>query len=379
MLKNPVRTILSIIEKEGVSDFSASAPWGRSWRCGNAPSRPENATSVQVHVRVKYTSLQRVMAVSGILAVYVTPKDDDRGLLTGWAIVWLRKPKPEILVDITKMGTEHCGIIRSNKGLGVRIAKANFPKAFAELRPHDKAPSALEAKMLFRLQPTPLGATAEVIEEITKMHKWETRATKSLGPDAWMIATETEPPVQWLSVNGSVILVKPMEAAKQRPKPLVLAGNVSVVQSNVTNAKPEDPWVKDVMNDPWAKWNSSRTQMTTPLMPNPAQDSSIAKKLQEQDDKMKHLEQQVGKLTTLYKETTDVQVKYQKENDQKMAKIKDDLKEQMSQVSSSFQSSLDRALAKHDENIGQQFRELKDLFMPANPISSPNAPSAKYR
>ena len=276
-----------------------------------------------------------------------------------------------------KMGIQHCGIVRTTKGLGVRIEKTDFSKAFAELRPHDKAPNALEAKMLFRLQPTPLGATSEVIEEITKAHQWETRATKSLGPDAWMIATETAPPVQWLSVNGTVILVKPMEAAKQRPKPIVLAGNAAVVKPSVINMKSEDPW-KDVKNDPWAKWNSSRPPSAPSQMPNPAQDTSIAKKLQEQDEKMKHLEQQVGKLTTLYKETTDVQEKYQKENDAKMTQIRDDLKDQMSQVSSSFQSSLDRALSKHDENIGHQFRELKELFMRANPINSPSAPSAKY-
>ncbi len=170
VLKNPVRTVISIFEKEGVTDFIASAPWGRSWRCGNTPSSPENATSVQFHIRAKYTSLQRILAVSGIRAVYITPKDDERGLLAGWAIVWLKKSKPEILVDITKMGTEHCGIVRANKGLGVRVAQANFSKAFAELRPHDKPPNALEAKLLFRLQLVPLGANAEIVEEITKSH-----------------------------------------------------------------------------------------------------------------------------------------------------------------------------------------------------------------
>ena len=181
IVKNPVKTIIGILESDGVKSFTCSSPWGRSWRNGSQPSSPNDASSLQFHIRVKETSLDQLLKISGRASIYITPKDDHVGLLKGWAVVWMKNPKAELHIALAKLEGEHGGIVRTNKGLGIRVKQSKFTEAFALLRPADRVPMVLEAKKHFRLQPVPVGASNEDVEQITSKHGWKTRALKSMG------------------------------------------------------------------------------------------------------------------------------------------------------------------------------------------------------
>ncbi len=368
IVKNPVKTVIGILESDGPKSFTCSAPWGRSWRNGAQPSDPYDASSLQFHTRVKETALENLLQISGRSSIYITPKDDQVGLLKGWAVVWMRHPKAELHIALAKLEGEHGGIVRTSKGLGIRVKQSAFKKAFTILRPSDRVPMVLEAKKLFRLQPVPVGASNEDVEQITSKHGWKTRALKSMGPHAWMVASEVDPPSQWLPVNDMVILVKPVEASKQMNPPTIVAGKTR--HDNIIKKDNDalDPWTNK-QHDPWANYQASGVSQSISSMPKPstaassADNPTVTKKLQDQEAKLKSLEQQVGKLAAMHQKSAENQENFQKDTEARFTSIRDDLCDQMSKVSTSFQSSLNLALQKHDVQISNQFQELKDLFM----------------
>ena len=368
IVKNPVKTVIGILESDGPKSFACSAPWGRSWRNGSQPCDPHDASSLQFHIRVKETALQQLLKISGRSSIYITPKDDQVGLLKGWAVVWMRQPKAELHIALAKLEEEHGGIVRTSKGLGIRVKQSTFQKAFTILRPGDRVPMVLEAKKLFRLQPVPVGASNEDIEQITSKHGWKTRALKSLGPHAWMVATEDDPPSQWLPVNDMVILVKPIEASKQISPPTIVAGRTRPENIMKKENDGVDPWTNK-QHDPWANYQASGVSQSISSMPKTpsvaasSDNPTVTKKLQDQEAKLKSLEQQVGKLAAMQQKSSENQEIFQKDTEARFTSIRDDLCDQMSKVSTSFQSSLNLALQKHDIQISNQFQELKDLFM----------------
>ena len=186
VIANPVKTVLQIIKADITDDFLASGPRGRSWRNGKEMATPESATSFQFHARTKESHLQAIMGLSGKGPIYTTAKNDDKGLLDGWAIVWMKGNKNEIQIQLTSKKIEHSGVIRSMKGFGVRVKQKEFEQTFKLIRPHDKMPAAVQARFLYRLQPLPPGATAELVESFTNKHSWPTRAIRALGPVACM-------------------------------------------------------------------------------------------------------------------------------------------------------------------------------------------------
>lgn len=384
IVKNPVKTIIGILESDGVKSFTCSSPWGRSWRNGSQPSSPNDASSLQFHIRVKETSLDQLLKISGRASIYITPKDDHAGLLKGWAVVWMKNPKAELHIALAKLEGEHGGIVRTNKGLGVRVKQSKFSEAFTLLRPADRVPMVLEAKKLFRLQPVPVGASNEDVEQITSKHGWKTRALKSMGPHAWMVASEVDPPSQWLPINDLVILVKPVEASRQFHQPTIVAGKTKQDMKPKKEVENSDPW-NNSQHDPWANYQASGVSQSVSSIPRSSSvaatsdNPNVTQKLQEQEAKLKSLEQQVGKLAAVQEKSVANQESFQKETEKRFTSIRDDLCDQMSKVSTNFQSSLNQALQKHDAQICQQFPELKELFLSNQNVGGKSRPSKIHK
>ena len=372
MIANPVKTILQLVKSDVPDDFLASGPWGRSWRKGKEPSLPEEATSFQFHARIKESHLKVIMGLSGKGPVYTTAKSDDKGLLDGWAIVWMKGNKNEVQIQLASKNVEHSGVVRSMKGFGVRVVQKEFEKIFKLIRPHDKMPAAVPARFLYRLQPLPPGATAELVESFTNKHSWPTRALRALGPVAWLVAAETESPKTWMGLNGSLVLVKSVQQSEQKPRPVVLAGNVQAAGKSagkgLKNEKAQvDPWT-NANADPWMQFQPT-TSVGTQGPKNALQgssfstnDPSLAKRLQEQDSKIQVLQSTMDDLKKSQQKAETLAVNMQSDMDSKFGKIRNEVKDQMNMLSQNFNSSLSQALAKQDSQIQSGFHELKALF-----------------
>ena len=387
VLQSPVKCILNILDEDLPSGFLASSPWGRSWRCDKEPSSPEHAKSFQFHARVKDCHRDAVMSVSGKYAIYTTPKSDEKGILPGWAVIWLKQGKKESQITITSVGIAHAGFVRSLKGVGIRVKQADFETSFQKIRPHDKVPSSLSAKFMYKLQPLPAGVSPELIEEFTKKNHWVTRAVRAIGRDSWLVASAVECPKMWMGLNGTLVLVKPVQSGDKLMKPIVLAGSVPQYPKAVQQDKNKtDPWTSQP-NDPWANYQpqgkSSSAflkpaiqQMTSNIAPN---DPSIAKKMSDQDKQIASLQQSVKDLTAMQQKAEVSNQKAQIELDTKVNKLKTDVTDQLTQLSSTFQSSLSQAIARQDAQINAGFQDLRNLFLANQKDKSDSQPAKRAK
>lgn len=386
ILQSPVKSILHALDDDLPQGYLASSPWGRSWKCDKESTSPEHAKSCQFHARVKDCHLDAVLSVSGKYAIYTTPKSDEKGILPGWAVIWLKQGKKESQITITSVGITHAGFVRSLKGIGIRVKQADFEDSFQKIRPQEKVPPSLSAKFTYKLQPLPAGVSPELVEEFTKKNNWETRAIRAIGRDSWLVASAVECPKMWMGLNGMVVLVKPMQSGDKQTKPIVLAGSIAQYSKGLQQDKSKhDPWTLQ-SNDPWAKYqphgaNSAFVKPvvqhgTSGIAPN---DPSIAKKMSDQDKQIASLQQSVKELTVMQQKAELSNQKAQIELDTKVNRLKTEVTDQMSQLSSTFQSSLNQALAKQDSQINAGFQDLKNLFLASQQEKHESQPSKRAK
>ena len=384
VIQSPVKTMLSILEDELPSGFLASSPWGRSWRDDKNPVPPEQAKSFQFHARVKDAHLGATLSVSGRSAIYTTPKSDDKGILPGWAIIWMKQGKKEAQIAVTSVGIKHAGFVRSLKGVGIRVKQDTFGDAFQKLRPSEKVPSSLSAKFMYKLQPLPAGASHDLVEEFTKKNNWETRAVRAIGQNSWLVASAVECPKMWMGLNGKLVLAKPLQSGDKQQKPVVLAGYTQNTKGMQSEKVGNDPWTSQT-NDPWAnyqpqnKGNGNYVKPVIQSLPNSSasNDPSIAKKLQDQDKQIASLQESVKDLTVMQQKAEMSNQKAQIELDTKVTKLKTEVSDQMNLLSSTFQSSLSQALAKQDAQINAGFQDLKNLFMSSHHDKNGSLPNKR--
>ncbi len=381
---NPVKTILHVIKKEFDQNFLACGPWGRSWRNDKKPCGNDIATSFQFHARVKLEHFKSIMSISGRGPIYTTPKSEDKGLLPGWAIVWMHSSKQDAIISMSKMPEQHAGLVRTGKGIGIRVKQDIFEQSFKFLRPKETPPPSVAAKFLFKLQPLPPGMTAENVQQFTKSKGWVTRPMKALGGSAWLVASETVAPQQWMGLNGTLVLVKAVEQAQQRDKPIVLAGKLESKyhQKNIENAKGADPWVSGA--DPWQQYqpmtsHASVKPVPTGLHSHSLADPSLAKRLQEQDDQIQTLQTSIKEIQKNQKQSVIDAKNHQQHVDGKLKSLQTEMGDQMSNLSSQFQASLQTALANQDKQINAGFAELKSLFTQSRGCNEQSSASKRQK
>ena len=365
---NPVKVILQVIKQDFDQNFLSCGPWGRSWRCDKKSSGSDIATSFQFHARVKNEHHKTVMNLSGRGPIYMTPKCEDKGLLPGWAIVWMHCSKQDAFIAMSKMSVDHAGLVRTEKGIGIRVKQDDFQQAFKFLRPNDKPPPSVAANFLYKLQPLPPGMTADNVMEFTASKGWITRPLKILGSTAWLVASEKQAPQQWIGLNGTLVLVKAVEQSQQKQKPIVLAGNLGASQQTKGSegSKGVDPWVANP--DPWQQYQPPSSHavgkpVSTGLQNFSSTDPSLAKRLQEQDDKIQSLQTSMQDIQR-YQKQAEVDAKtHQQQLDGKLQSFRTEVGDQMNSLSSQFQASLQQALSNQDKQISAGFSELKSLFM----------------
>ena len=378
VMQNPVKSVIQVIKEHCDSMFMTCSPWGRSWRDGKDNSTIEDATSFQFHAGVKQDCVDSIMQISGRGPVYCTPKSEDKGLLEGWAVIWLKAPKRDILIQASKMSIQHAGLVRTLKGMGVRVAQKDFDATFKILRPSDKPPPSIAAKYLYKLQPLPSGMTAENVQEFTTSKGWETRPMRALGRASWLVASEKESPQTWLSLNGKLVLVKEIQQSKPRDPPIILAGKVAIDSKSKQDVpRLTDPWLQQ-NEDPWLKYQPTQhtpsvaSGSSASTVQHSMTDPSLAKRLKEQDDKITSLQSSLQDMKKIQQKQEIDNKTFQSDLDMRLKTMKAEVSDQFNGLSSKFEGSLQAALARQDSQINAGFSELKSLFMQSRGCSEEN-------
>ncbi len=112
---------------------------------------------------------------------------------------------------------------------------------------------------MYKVQPTPVGATVDDIVKWMKIHDWEGRPVKALSEKAWLIGSKAPFHNEFLTWNGWSVLAKPVQAKNQQKTSPILAGDIPKNRASEANNNAHvnrDPWLQV---DPWPKYVASST------------------------------------------------------------------------------------------------------------------------
>eukprot|EP00435_Cladocopium_sp_Y103_P060985 s320_g22.t1 len=392
LLQAPVKVMTSLLGDE-VADISFVAPpWGRSYQSNSKRTSPENASTVQFHCRIQKSDSRAFLRASGNAGVYTCPKTESKQISQDYMVVWTKMSNVELAVSLSQC-ENHMGVVRSFKGdnnaKGIRFTKHDFPAAFAKLRPGEDPPSQIAANHFFKVEPTPVGTTAEQMQAWINTHGWKAKPIRPMNASAWLCATESKFDDIFQQWNNSPVLIKWVQQ-KRDFQPVVLAGNMNrILRATGTESVPQTAVENGMLQtDPWATWmknhgttglaGSNSQQRGGPSIsaftqPPRKLESPIEDKFQRQDEQLQQM-----------RDATEKEIKTLKDGMMKLEKIVDgqkmqiernvettaaefrslraDTSAQFQAMAEMFKDSLSNAIQAHDGAMNAQFGELKALI-----------------
>eukprot|EP00438_Fugacium_kawagutii_P031367 Skav216013 [mRNA] locus=scaffold833:322754:339518:+ [translate_table: standard] len=360
-----------------------SPPWGRSFQKDKTKVDACKAHSFQFHCRVPTGDVKKVLRASGFAGIYTTVKNDLKQISQDYQVIWMQLSTVE-MQKLTVVHVEHRGLVRSTKaaasGRGIRFERAHFSAAWGRLKPNEVEPTHIASKHMFKLSPTPVGATGAELTQFFTTAKMKAKPIRALNATTWLCASESKISDNFLTWNGNKLLVKCIEGRKQDDE-VIIAGRAPR-QAKKSQEDPSKDQLPMLATDPWASWNPSRASganggaIQTPQPAGPprkidapletrlkAQDEAMELVKQQSEEKIAKLENEMALLQTQVQKTNEVIVTHQKQNQGEFATLRAETATQFTQMQNSFNASLKSSLQSHERHVNGQFEELKQLLL----------------
>ena len=352
--------------------------WGRCYRDAQSRVDAQHALSAQFHMRVFLSDVEKFLQLSGIVgkgAIYITPKAESNLNHPDWCLIWLG-PKMNCVVAADR-ATEHSGIVRAKGKWALRV-KTNLAAAISkEIRPADPLTQPLPVRMMFKLEPIPVGLTFDQIVEWAAAFSWKIKIIKKLGKGAVLVGADRGPPHDFLAMNGKLVLVKQVLSEKRTDEQVVVAGPRHTALAAL-RAK-SDASVSADSKDPWDQYRAKQGMSTGPCTPsqlaNPGVghgtggagssrpiDAPIASKFSALEQRIATFEADIASLKDHH---SDLAHKVQTNHDSvtsKMAEVDAKVTSLPQEFDNKIASAIMQA-AKHQEAaMGARFEEIKALL-----------------
>ena len=378
ILQSPVKKTIEFALGTTTDISFVGPPWGRSFQRDCKRCDPSEASSLQFHSRVNQCHLQKLLRISGINGIYTTPKTENKQISNAYQIVWVQMSSVDLIVTASTFDN-HCGIVRNSKyegrmTKGIRFLKDDFQAAFQQLKPGVDVPSLVTPNFTYKITPVPLGATFDHIQKWLDLQKWKAKPLRSLSSQVWLIAADSKIEEQFAHWNGETLLVKSLLPRQER-QPVIVAGTMPRPKTN-------DGTVGKIplKEDPWAQYRAlnsipSTGTATSSVIPQPVQrkiEGPIESKFQQQQVEIQTLKDSAKEIQTIKQDIADMQTALQTQGRNHEAlrqdvtaecqKIRNENKEQIKNLSNSFQESLQHSLAQQDRQLMRQFDDLKELL-----------------
>lgn len=366
LIQHPVKHVLHAIDATPDSLPLLAPPWGRVFQKQNKKTDPSTAESFQFHARVKKDIVSAFLRLSGTHGTYISVKTEDRVLSKDYQIVWLQLSHMQLQVSATSM-QQALGIVRTMRkegkiSKGIRFLASDYRDAFQTLRPGDALPPDVKANHVFKLYPTPLGATFESVQKFLESQGWGARPLRSLSSTAWLCVCDQPFKDIFASWNGQSVLVRWVEQSRGSHQ-LVLAGHLPKLQQGDGKQSGVDFLQKD---DPWLAYKMTQGKpMTSTQLPAPVArqlDAPIEDRFKEHDTALTDMRTQLKSLQETVKTQAIAVEEGQKQTQKEFQQLRHDCKTQFDSITSSFQTTLENALRTQQGNISKQFTDLKQIM-----------------
>eukprot|EP00434_Breviolum_minutum_P001907 symbB.v1.2.001687.t1/scaffold93.1/size335462/2 len=399
--QNPVKVTLDVLVDKDESIQFPTPPWGRTWHDGKKKCKPEEAISVQYHARVSNGDLSKVLKASGQLGVYTVVKTPDKKVSQEYQVVWMEGSPIDLSLLLPKV-TYHQGMVRTFRSdgrtnRGIRFLVKDFELGFAILKPGVDKPELVPANFMFRISPTPVGASVENIRQWFKSLKKTAKPIRALGDSTWLCASSEKFEDEFLIWGEDMVLVKwlaPRYSQKQSP---VLASVKPISQTQSTGSSKENSSYDAIFQeDPWANWNpNARSESlqkpkiaidAAALKPRaieaPLEDrfkqitADVEKNNDRYDEKIQEIHNQMQDLTKRFDIQENQRQQHEASVKQEFTQIRQETAAQIQAMTDTFQQSLSSSLSKQDHQINSQFAELRNLLL-QNPNPCKKAKATK--
>eukprot|EP00438_Fugacium_kawagutii_P024669 Skav211349 [mRNA] locus=scaffold2448:58925:64111:- [translate_table: standard] len=374
LVSHPARQLSDMLTNAGVTPQFMGAPWGRSWRGEHGKTTPQKSTSLQMHCRVPVAQRDKLMKVSGLSGVYLSPKTEDGSIDTQFAVIWMDQNLTQMKVTISTLPAA-LGMIRiSNKqsaktSRGIRIAAAHYEDAHKQLKPSIAVPKHVQINHVAKLEPTPVGAGQEELRGWLESVSLRAKPIKPLGHKAWMLGFEAKPDSQWYMWNENMMLLTFFPKKPAQPSTPILAGSRKPTAAN--GGVGNDGMVLE--EDAWATYREKQGMSNRPVGGNASVASSasgsatpavrvtqgpIEDRFTQQDARMDELAAAIGSMKQDMVSHVQEQKEHQKKLDEKVVTFQTSVTEQIQTMATSFEQSLQSAMKRQD----RQLSDLKALM-----------------
>eukprot|EP00438_Fugacium_kawagutii_P003285 Skav229037 [mRNA] locus=scaffold1014:284416:288269:- [translate_table: standard] len=384
LISAPVKTTRDLMSLEGFADVFGRA-WGRAYRSKGAPVEPHLADSIQYHSEVRQMArLGPLLKRSGFNHIFLLPQDASGAIDQKWTVIWLSASVAQIEMQATSIPGA-AGLIRGNKSHGLRIEATQFQAAWQRLKPNQPLPDLRQCNFLFRLQPLPLGVTAEILKVWAAQQSWDIKPLKSVGAKRWLVSSDSQPPTV-LIFNSQPILAQQMPTRKDKPEHDVVAGPrmQPPKQADATLKPHQVPYrTGDPYMDPWAPQSSHPMTASIPRTSNqeppsdakaPASSGAEPRSLTGPiSDLMGHQDARLTAMETTIAKLEQSQAEHQSQTAHKFVALETTMHQQaqhtqqsldhLHQEQQSLNGSLTQAFQRQDGRLATAMEELKALFL----------------
>ena len=364
VLNNPIRAFTQYFT-DGKHKEIFLATWGVSYQAGFKQAKRHDAESVQFHATVAKENLQTLLRHSGLRGTYITPKCQEGGTPQDWRVIWLPLSikRPEAHSEATKQMAkldETCGLVRSKDNYGIRVKKDDYAASFRIVKPDQPVPDAIQGKTVFKITPFPLGMTVGALKDWMHDIKWQGFPIKPVGPQAWLFASDCEPPSAFVTYNGTPMLVRSLPKKGIKHSSPVIAGPRL---PQLTDPKSQGATESGLLKvDPWAQYKSAQGNQSTnsaPMLPT----GTIQQKMQLQDDKIANITDELNKLKNSQQQLGEEMHQRVDQLQTSLDTSKTSFTQQLGQVKTDLESSFQSALQAQQQSIANGFQDLKNMFL----------------
>ena len=363
VLHSPIKAFVQSFIENGDRDILL-ASWGVSYQAAFKTTKRQDAESVQFHATVAKDRLQTLLRHSGLRGTYITPKCQEGGNPQDWRVIWLpiSIKQPEAHSEAMKQTArldETSGLVRSKDNYGIRVKQEDYEKCFKIIKPDQPIPDAIQGKTVFKITPFPLGMTVGALKEWMKDIKWQGFPIKPVGPQAWLFASDSEPPSSFVTYNGTPMLVRSLPKKTLKPASPVVAGPRLPQLSDGKAQGNADAGI--LKTDPWAQYKSTQGNAppsNTQMLPT----GTLQQKMQVQDDKIAGITEELNKLKNSHQQLGQEMHQRVDQLQTSLDTSKTEFTQQLGQVKTDLEASFQSALQAQQQSIANGFQDLKALF-----------------
>lgn len=373
IIASPVKTIQGLLEAEGFHNLMMK-PWGRHYQKDGKTSEPSQATSVQFHSEFAlnprfYTLLRR----SGFCRIFLQPKTESGQIDDRWKVAWLGK-SPNLAEIESKLAnvTGLAGLVKTRRGLGVRIEAPHFPRVWDLLFSNTPPPEMSTMKYLFKLSPLPFGVDSAVLTSWAQaQHQWKVKPLRPVGAKQWIVASN-EIPQGIISFNSAPLLVQQLPQKMAKPQNTIAAGPRP-------KALPVNPKVDDRLKpfrqgdphaDPWMPYLKTASETASSSKPSAPSEprtltGPISDRLNQQDSTLQEFRSTVQQMKQVQGEQFQQLAKQQAGLEEQVKQNQQQQQQQMDwlrQEQTSLHGTVQEAMKQHEHKLTQTFEDLKTLI-----------------